>query len=497
MPSIEPLTLNYEERMRRLALFEPLYELDQATRKDEKGQPIPMKDLGLLTLLFFFEHRLMRNQKVSASHLAKFLYETTNERLTLDEEKYLPIARDIILKFRPSGGKRTISYYNWETKVQQSHQFSFLRDNDFEKGVQYYTLDEDGLELVFATREFYSEFQLSIHQLMLRKQLEKGEFKGALRQMNEMFIEVERLNERMQKVAMEIKRNIVSGETFKRYEQLLDDIYSRLARENEEFDELTSFVKETQDHLYYEEMEEAEQTAYEYILEIAKELERVHGEHGALLHQCMELKNTALKAAHDSLYYSGVASFNFEQDITARLLTAPISLQGLKGISAPFTSLEQVEAWSPLTIFEQQLVGQSDAEEKTTTFLQIDPEEEKLQYASVQNAFYGKVATLLCRYFEQVGVFTLSDFIAQLEDQTLLDNRLFYECLLVLHQRSPLVEKVQDGDDEAAEYALSSVFNVLKRRTLMVTEVAEILQVTKRYSIQQFQFELKGVVDDA
>ena len=62
---------------------------------------------------------------------------------------------------------------------------------------QYYTLDDDGLELVFATKEFYSEFQLSINQLLLRKQLEKGEFKGALRQINEMRIDVESLEERI------------------------------------------------------------------------------------------------------------------------------------------------------------------------------------------------------------------------------------------------------------------------------------------------------------
>jgi len=44
---------------------------------------------------------------------------------------------------------------------------------------KYYTLDEDGLELIFATKEFYTEFSLSISQLILRKQLEKGVTLGA------------------------------------------------------------------------------------------------------------------------------------------------------------------------------------------------------------------------------------------------------------------------------------------------------------------------------
>ena len=64
---------------------------------------------------------------------------------------------------------------------QDTIEYSILKANNFdvETNTQYYTLDEDGLELVFATKEFYSEFQLSINQLVLRKQLEKGEFKGA------------------------------------------------------------------------------------------------------------------------------------------------------------------------------------------------------------------------------------------------------------------------------------------------------------------------------
>lgn len=353
--------------------------------------------------------------------------------------------------------------------MEESVQFSFLRDNDFQKGIQYYTLDEDGLELVFATREFYSEFQLSIHQLMLRKQLEKGEFKSALRQMNEMFIEVERLNERMLKVGREIKRNIVSSETFSRYQKLLEDIYDRLKRENEEFDELTTFVKETQDHLYYENIEQEERTAYRYILEIAKELERVHGEHGALLFQCMEMKNTALKAAHESLYFSGVASFNFEQDITTRLLNSPAALEGVKGLAAPFGSLEQIEVWSPLTIFEPQLIGKIEEEQKTSEFLVVDEEEQKMKYAVIQNEAYGEIMRLLIVELETQPSLLFSAFIASVVDTNLLDHRLFYEFLLVLHQRSPL-HTSQSFEESTTEHALSSIFSLLGNRTLTITE---------------------------
>src|SRR5690606_27802216 len=109
-------------------------------------------------------------------------------------------------------------------------------------------------ELVFATKEFYAEFQLSIHQLVLRKQLEKGEFQGALRQINEMRVDVESLEERMNKLEHEIRRSIVSEETLQKYSTLLGDIYARLQRENEEFQELRQFAKETRMRLHADSM---------------------------------------------------------------------------------------------------------------------------------------------------------------------------------------------------------------------------------------------------
>src|SRR5699024_10003505 len=101
-------------------------------------------------------------------------------------------------------------------------------------------------------KEYFSEFQLSISQLLLRKQLEKGEFVGALRQIDEMRLSVENLRDRMVKIKHDINRNIVSEEIQKRYGELIEDINIRLTRENEEFDELESFVKDTRDNMAYE-----------------------------------------------------------------------------------------------------------------------------------------------------------------------------------------------------------------------------------------------------
>ena len=209
------ITNGYRERMRRLALFDPLFDLDRKREQDLKGKTIDMKGLGLLALLFFFEQKLMRQNKTGTGQLAGFLQQVTEEQYVLEELAYEKLARTIIQVFRPSTGKkRSYPFFDWEHQQESSLEYSILKANGFDSGsnTQYYTLDEDGLELIFATKEFYSEFQLSINQLMLRKQLEKGEFKGALRQINEMHIDVESLSERIVKLKHEIQRSIISEE---------------------------------------------------------------------------------------------------------------------------------------------------------------------------------------------------------------------------------------------------------------------------------------------
>ncbi|WP_345739482.1 replicative DNA helicase [Virgibacillus salarius] len=341
---IATITAGYQERIRRLALFDPLTDLERKREKDENGKLIDMKGLGLLTLLFFFEQKVMRHYKTGVKQLAAFTQEVTAEQYQLQASDYSRLASSLIDNFRPGTGvKRTYSFYNWETGQDEQLEYSILKTNNFNTTTneQFYALDDDGLELVFATKEFYSEFQLSINQLMLRKQLERGEFNGALRQVNEMRVAVESIDERMLALKQEIQRSIVSEETFDRYKELLNDSYSRLQREDDEFKELRQFVKETKDRLYAKDIHRKEQKTYDLILTITRELEAVHYDHSRLLEQTLSLKNTTLITAQESLYYTGIEAFNFDHEITSHIISVPLPLETMKGVLHPFLKVEE------------------------------------------------------------------------------------------------------------------------------------------------------------
>lgn len=487
------LTNGFRDRMAKLALFDPLFELRGKRKTDRKNQPIDFMELGLLTLLFFFEQKLLRNGKAGVKDLANYLMSVTQGVYDLSEEEIREMSRQILQVFRPaSGKKREFSYYNWETKQTEQVYISIIKAHafDLKTNTQYYTLDEDGLELVFATKEFYMEFQLSIHQLVLRKQLEKGEFQGALRQINEMRVDVESLQDRMLKLEHEIKRNIVSEETLQRYKTLLDDIYLRLSRENEEFDELRQFVRETKDRIHAEAARNKDQRPYELILRIANELESVHGEHTVLFRQSMELKAQALTAAKEALYYTGLDSFNFEQDIASLIFGTPLPLESMKGIVAPFLHVEQPKQWSLLTVWaEQNIQDEPGGSTGDNSFLEPEDDRSYDSYALERRQAFLHYMELLLLLMEEEGRTELSrvvDRVKELGQEQLLERRSFYDFWLILHQRSPIRpvrHEAGDSDSDKSQW-LEAVLQQLGERTLVVKEGKEVLKVNERFVIQ-------------
>lgn len=487
----------YHERIHRIGLFEPLYKLRNKNGKDANGVPIDYYGLGMLTLLFFFEQMLMR-RKAGVRELAKYLSDLTDDEISLDAQGYEKLARSIMETFRPPSGKRSAHlFFNWETRVMEQSVYSYLKaaKYDLESYSQYYVLDEHGLELVFATKEFFSEFQLSINQLLLRKQLEKGEFIGALRQIEEMRMNVEQLQERMSKVKQEIQRNIISDESYQRYEQTIQDVHQRLNRENEEFEELLAFVRETRDRLGYEKKDERDQRAYELILKIDGELGEVHYKHSLLLKKSIELNTTVLTAAQESLYFVAVNSFNFDQEVAARLISSPLPVQAARTLVKPLLSLEQYQGWSPLMVFAPQYIGGDEASDNDDHFLFVSSEEQRILDQKVQNQNFTKLMEIIKQSFDEPINFTLQQMVEKLKingQADMLNHRSFYDFWILLHQSSPLnIAEFNNSDQQTVPFTNAPQVFGEKLKKIIVEELPEIVSINGRYQIQNFSFRLE------
>lgn len=500
LDGLESVTSGYRERMRRLALFDPLYDLDRKREEDAHQKRIDMKGFGLLTLLFFLEKKIIRDVKNGSKELAEYLGHMSRQEYELSPERLEKLAQTIIQTFRPATGKkRSYPFFNWETKQDEEMEYSILKDNNFDVKTnrQFYTLDEDGLELVFATKEFYSEFQLSINQLMLRKQLEKGEFQGALKQINEMRLNVESLHERMIKLRHEIQRNIVSEDTFDRYKQLIEDSHLRLEHENEEFSELREFAQETQERLAEKDFHKREQKAYDTVLKIQKRLEVVHYQHSDLLAQSIDLKNHTLKAAQESLYYTGIEAFNFDQDISAAIIAGPLPLEAMEGVLHPFLTVHEEKRWSPLTLFAEQNIQEDRDGPNDDRFSDVPSVEEESTYHQQLNVFYGTLMEWTLAAMERGAhdLRTIMDTLDENRHGELIHNRTFYDFWLLLHQRSPLKEK--DVQNEDSSHVLDAALAHLQGRAFVVTETNDTIRVSERFSIQNMKVEAIKEEDDA
>lgn len=493
--SINSVLENYRDRRVRLALFDCLYALERKKGKDKKGNPIDYYGLGLLTLLFFFENMLTRNKKAGSMELGRFFADLNQGELELDQEGYVRLAREIIQVFRPPSGKRnTRKFYNWETKEEEVIQYSILKASLFDAGTntQYYELDEGGLELIFATKEYFSEFQLSINQLILRKQLEKGEFVGALRQIDEMRMDVRGLQDKIYRVKHEIQRNIISDETYRRYEAIVEDIHFRLSRENEEFEELKTFVRETRKRQEYEIKEEKMRKAYGLILKIDKELGEVHFEHRKLLSQSIEMKTRALEAAKESLYYVGIDSFNFKEQVTNKLVSTPLPLETSRPLVNPFLYLEKVELWSPLTVFSKQRIDGRGQREESSNF--VDPLEdwEIMEDNKIRQETFRKIMEITLRAMGDRAEISLEGFTQYLLREGLddiLDNRSFYDFWLLLHHISPLEIRISENQNHLFDGIIGLLEGSYK--SLEVREMKGNLKPRKRYTIRNMKLELE------
>lgn len=475
----------FGERMKRLAIYDPLYRLERKKGKDLEGVDIPYYELGMLTLLFFFENMIMRQKNSGLHELARFLEEICYPKIQLDEEGFHQVAREILEVYRPSNGKRNQkTFYNWETGQEETVYYSILKASrsDLKSNTQYYALDEQGLELIFSSKEYFSEFQISINQLLLRKQLEKGEFIGALRQVDEMDLSAEALTERLNKIKNEVSRSIISEETYARYKRLTEDIHLRLIRENEEFDELQEFVRMTKDSLKYQLDNEKDRKAYELILKIDNRLEEVHHEHSKLLQESIVLRTQALEAAQQSLYYIGLDSFNFEQEIVEAFVGTPMPLHTSETFMAPFLGLECAKVWNPMSVFARQRIERVGEVVRSHTFVEGISDMSIRQNKSRLSQFIKEVIEIILPFFDGRSYMTLQEIFDEIEKAKpqLLEERLFYDIWMILHQKSPIAlnhleeESVLHGMKEA----LGGVTNHIK-----VVEYEGVIQKVPRFEI--------------
>lgn len=489
----------YRDRVARIALFDVFHQLENKQQTDDQQQPIDFFGIGLLSLLYFFESMLNRNSETGIDQLADFLESNVGSEVTLTSEGFRNLAKQIVEIFRPTSGKRlNRKFFNYETGEYDEFSYQILKATgwDQERQIQYYSLGEEGLELIFATKEYFSEFQISISQMLLRKQLEKGEFNDALRQVDEMRINVQTIRDKIHKLKHEIQRNIISEETYQRYKDLISDINLRLIQEQGEFEALMVFIRETKTHLDIKNVgSQKDQDAISAIIRVDNELASVHYMHANLLNESIELKTTAVEAAGESLYLTGITSFNFDQEISRYMLGKPIPFMESKALAAPFLPLEHFTCWSLLTVFEPHYIDRQDHRIKES-FLNIK-EDLIEEDTHIRQKYMKEVGEFLRNYIEEMNVQKSQKGTYTLQLSALVEGNMDAELLhkllifgVIGHQMSPLLRSDIIKQNSHLFYEFFIDFKEPDTK-VSVKETGEELMVDQ-YILKDLMIELGG-----
>src|SRR5690625_3675448 len=291
----------------------------------------------------------------------------------------------------------------------------------------------------------------------------------------------------------ERRRTIVSEETFNIYQRLLDETIERLEREDEEFKALQQFIRETRDMIYSGDIEEHEEKSRQLIVRIARELEAVHYEHAELISLTVNLRNTALTTAQETLYYTGVQSFNFDQDIVSMILSKPLSPDVMKGVIHPFLKIEQNPTWSLLTVLDEQNIMEERTEMEGYHFPEVAEDIEQKEYREWISEKYAMIMQKFIRDYETGTIHHLRHWMDQLKstDRDLLQKRYFYSFWMFMHQVSPLKQESISGHEN--ETVLQHILKQIGNQQLIVIELPDIIQYDEKYCIQNMRITLTPV----
>ena len=123
---------------------------------------------------------LIGREECSIDDIAGFLQMVIKDSygvyLTQEEAKEMAFyIRDAI---SGSGGEVVdFKFKKEETKKDESIPLKFIDTSYYEiKKSARYKLTDQGMEVLFKTREIYSEFRINVTQLYLKQQIEKGVF---------------------------------------------------------------------------------------------------------------------------------------------------------------------------------------------------------------------------------------------------------------------------------------------------------------------------------
>jgi hypothetical protein len=466
---------NFHERMKNIGGFWPLFRL----RELRKYQEYDLLALGVGVLLLILEHMLIGRLESDHSDVARFLRQTIEDAYgnRLTEEESRELASYLLAALRNDGRSFDFTYKNLETNEDAKHSFHLIENGTYHvaSGQIRFKLSDDGLDLLFKTREMYKELRITISQILLRQQIEKGVFEDAIRTVHTMGLDVRQLREEIERMKMSIKRD-VSQFSLPKYEAMLASIREQFQKEKQMFDELNNLLRDTRGNYESRREGEREMRALNQLVELSQRLNTVMNLHNKLLGDKLDLQEMVLEALEEGIVHGFRSKVNFEREFLDPVLRSGTSLQNVRRLIEPLFSLNVHKRFNIHKAFASQIVQTVEKEETDKApDLPVDepetpPDDPRLKFKQVRDERYKDYLRMIFEPLQEEQTLTLREILQTLPPERqydIVNARDFYPFLVQLHQMSPIdfrldsetKAKILDSDETNVPFLLVQVLN--------------------------------------
>lgn len=432
--------------MKNIAVYAPLLGLRQKTK-----YPYCMLSLSLAVMLFILEDMIKGEKNSTYETIAYFLQElvTKNYQEPLSYEEALELTHYLVRENLLNEGKpHSLEYQNMEEGKETIERFHLLEldSYDVKSKIVYLKLSSDGLEMLFKTKEIYRELQVTIAQLYLRQQIQKGVFQGALRTVEELALAVRNEKERLRQLEERIIRDVLQVAREKELEKQFQRIDDQLQREQEVFQELAGLIESTMARYYEHAITPKEEQAIHTITRVRRRLFDVIYEHEALFREKLRIHHVMIRAVESRILTSFTTKVNFETEFLRPVTQKDMELTILKQIVDPILPIFLPKHFHPGRIFQgQKLKGEeedvseevlwAEEEERIRQEEEKEEEQEREKIRFLKSYFHCILPPLLTKHS-----YRLSTLLEQMKKEEpefffLITERMdFYSFLIQLHQ---------------------------------------------------------------
>lgn len=506
-PSEECLK-GFSQRIRNMA---PFVCLIRKLGNLQKYPDYDMFSIGFGVMLFVLENMLIGREECSIDEISEFLQSLVYRiyRNYIPQEDARELAFYIRDAVAGSGESYEFSYMDLERGLEDKIPVKLMEVSYYEiKKTSRYKLTDQGMELLFKTREIFSEFRINITQLYLRQQIERGVFVGALQTVNELNLQVRQLRERMEGLLERIRQNVF-GVDFNELKVLFEKIREQFQAERREFTTIKHILGEQKrniEEIDLKNLMQKDVKALRQIKVIGERLNLVSMEHDRLFNEKLDIIGEYVRMLEFRMKTGITEYLDYEREIFDRLGKENHTVDTVRKILSPlFANGDRHKVFNPFKAFAPQRIRSEEDTPAESIDFSIEMERREKEYMEAAERRNLRIES----YFETIlssvlrdGETTLGRIIGGFDEDTYRQASSdfdFFSLIVMLHQRKEMNMEELAGIAQSLVY--DSAFNIdLDFIAARVLEKNPGLQKLRRFAIistnKTFGFDNGNMVTD-